>query len=177
MARYRHYKNLAEPGQTVFFTTALLNFVPLFENVRIALRMQDLIAEIHQHYNAPLFAYVIMPEHIHFITRLPNNLNASEFMKRFKSYSAKKIIPLLDETETSRFNAQRGLNQRFFWQRSFRSVPIDSEKIFWQKLRYIHENPVRRGLVSEAHLYPYSSARRYEEGSVDADFGLFPVET
>ena len=57
-----------------------------------------------------------------------------------------------------------GLNGHSFWQRSFRSFVLTSEDGFLQKARYIHDNPVRAGLVESALGYRWSSAKLDEEG-------------
>lgn len=51
-----------------------------------------------------------------------------------------------------------------FWGERFDAVLIFSRRILEQKLRYIHENPVRKGLVRYPEDYPYSSAGQYLHG-------------
>ena len=51
-----------------------------------------------------------------------------------------------------------------FWERNPLSIEIWSENVLLQKLKYIHENPVRSGLCKYADDYKYSSARFYKFG-------------
>ncbi len=59
-----------------------------------------------------------------------------------------------------------------FWQYSFRSVVIESEEMFWQKMHYIHMNPVKAGYVEHAEDYRWSSARLVLEGKLSREDGL-----
>ena len=48
-----------------------------------------------------------------------------------------------------------------FWQRRYYSYNINSEKHLLQKLEYLHENPVRQGLIEDPAEYKWSSASWY----------------
>ena len=172
MARYRHFKNYGEPGATVFLTTTVHDFVPVFRVPELAVRMQELLLDSCAHYGATLDAFVIMPEHIHFICRLSEKTSVDLFMRKLKAYTAKQMLRGIPATLARLFSQQRGLNQRSFWQRSYRSYPIETEGVFRQKLRYLHENPVRRGLCVRPEDYPWSSAALFVKGSWDEENGL-----
>jgi len=88
--------------------------------------------------------YVLMPSHVHFLVGCRGGGNQlSKFMKTFKSLSARKFFP--------------GVGS--IWIERFDDLRITTEKQLWIKLNYIHENPVRKGLVSKAIDWPWSSAR------------------
>ncbi len=59
-----------------------------------------------------------------------------------------------------------------FWQEGSHPEMIQDENMMWQKLEYIHNNPVKRGYVDEPTHWRYSSARNYANQS-----GLLPVVT
>lgn len=59
--------------------------------------------------------------------------------------------------EAQRIEDQR----RKLWMKRFDYEVIRNEKMFWTKLKYIHNNPVKAGLVEKAEEYKYSSARNY----------------
>jgi hypothetical protein len=79
---------------------------------------------------------------------------------------------MLNADESKQLQAQSGLNQRSFWMRSFRAVTVETEEIFFQKVNYIHQNPVRVNLVEEPADYSWSSARLYQAELQDGFFGL-----
>jgi len=58
--------------------------------------------------------------------------------------------------------------QRPFWQARYYDFNVWSEKKRVEKLRYIHRNPVTRGLVKKPEDYPWSSFRHYATGNAGA---------
>lgn len=115
----------------------------------------------HLHYGAELHAYVVMPHHVHFVTRVPAERDISWFVQRVKTNSAKELLPLLTPEELAGFDEQRELDGRSFWMRSFRGIQVMSEAMFHQKVWYTHQNPVRAGYSEAAEGYPWSSAAVY----------------
>jgi putative transposase len=104
-----------------------------------------------------IFAYVIMPDHIHIILRpieISKNeyYNLSEIMKAIKGYSSKVIKKnFLKETE----EAQTGrsvLSKHIFQAESFDRI-IRNEKELFEKLNYIINNPIKKGLIEKGKDY------------------------
>jgi putative transposase len=56
------------------------------------------------------------------------------------------------------------------WKRNALSISLESDQFFFQKLDYIHQNPVAAGLCRYAEDYYFSSARFYFKGALDFDF-------
>ena len=83
-----------------------------------------------------------------------------------------EMAPLLNQYEQSQLKQQTGLNRRLFWKVSFRGLLVDTEDVFWQKVRYIHENPVRSGYVKGQEDYAWSSGHLYLTGLYDEGTGL-----
>jgi REP element-mobilizing transposase RayT len=172
MARQRHYQNPVKAGICVFVTTTILDFVQVFREPKLAdLAIRELALH-HRKKGARLHAFVIMPEHIHFLSTLPPDQNSIAFVGRLKTRLADEIIPRLDPLTRSKFDQQRGLNRRVFWQRSFRGLEVEGQDMFWQKAEYIHLNPVRRELVLYPEDYRWSSARLFLKGCWDDLRGL-----
>ena len=96
-----------------------------------------------------LLSFVVMPDHSHIIF-MPRKKDISQIMHSIKSYTANKINKLLK---------RRGN----VWQQSFWEYKIPNREILLQKVRYIHNNPVRKGLCNIPEEYPFSSANlKYE---------------
>lgn len=91
-----------------------------------------------------LISFVVMPDHLHLII-IPECKNISQAMHSIKGYSGKEI---------NRNNCRSG----DVWQISFRDFTISSEDVLLEKINYIHNNPVRKGMVKGAEEYQYSSA-------------------
>ncbi len=172
MARQRHWKNYAQGGEAVFVTTTVLDFVHAFQASEARDEMVRVILERCRSTRTGLTAFVVMPHHIHILIKLPAKLPVTEFAKRLKMAAAHRIRPLLPPSTEKLFDAQRGLNRRTFWQRSFRSAAVRDERMFWDIAEYIHENPVKAGYVASSADYRWSSARFLERGLWSEDLGL-----
>ncbi len=125
------------------------------------------------HKSMELAAYVIMPSHIHLIAR-NQDCNLPNIIRDFKSYTAKRILGLIESENESRrewlkylfaFQAQHTKQnlKHMFWQKTNYATELSNPKIFNQKIDYIHENPVVAGLVTEAESWMYSSACKYPQ--------------
>jgi putative transposase len=94
-----------------------------------------------------LFGYVVMPNHVHLLLS-PRNCGLIPGITLFKSAAAKLVL----KSRTSRGP---------FWQTRYFDNIIRRVRDFWEKLDYIHENPVKAGLVASAEDWPYSSSNAY----------------
>jgi putative transposase len=102
--------------------------------------------------NAKIYAYVIMPHHLHLIIDMPAEKSISDYMRDFKRRSSIEFFKSINH-ETGRL-----------WQEKFDDLDLITYQVFLTKINYIHMNPVRSGLVSEPEDWPYSSARYYSNG-------------
>lgn len=118
-----------------------------------------------------VFAYVIMSNHLHLIVR-SQELELSNIIRDFKKFTSKKIIDTIKEIPESRKEWMLWMMERAakkhsrnkkhqFWQQNNHPEELLSNKFIKQKIQYIHENPVRAGLVTLPEDYRYSSARNY----------------
>lgn len=132
-------------------------------------------------YKFLLLGYVIMPEHVHFLLyTFPDLGKISDIMRDWKWSTAFDIKEqclkddrdkLLDEF---RLNAKRsGRHGYQIWMPRFDDVLIYSKEQYEIKLNYIHNNPVKRGLVDKPEDWKYSSARNYLLG----DHSIIRVDT
>lgn len=103
-----------------------------------------------------LFAYVFMLNHIHLLVRAPDMVR---FLCDFKKFTAREMltdISAKEPTVVELFPQEGG--RRKFWQETNFSEVIDSEKLYAQKLNYIHDNPVRKQYVERQEHWKWSSA-------------------
>ena len=135
------------------------------------------ILEACKHHQARLHAFVVMSHHIHFLVTPREDQTVSDFMSSFKTHTSKQMTQLLNQFERSQLKQQIGLNRRTFWKASFRGLPIRTQKIFWQKVNYIHQNPVRSGKAQIPEDYRWSSGHLYAAGLCDEFEGLRLNET
>ena len=93
-----------------------------------------------------VYGYVVMPEHVHLLVSEPERAPLSIAIRMLKQVVSRKL---------------RRPGQRRFWQVRYYDMPIWTERKRVEKLRYIHRNPVKRGLCAEPSDWPWSSYRHY----------------
>lgn len=113
-------------------------------------------------FDARCVGFVVMPDHVHALIWLPTTGNLSNFMHGWKRKSSFHIRNWYRE-HANRYVEGFGEGVRF-WQPKYYPFEIYSRRKIEEKLRYMHENPVRAGLVKRAADWPWSSARWYELG-------------
>ena len=108
-----------------------------------------------------------MPNHLHLIWQIQPGHEREEVQRDFLKYTAQKIrFDLLENNSEllKEFEVVASDRKYQFWERNALSVEIWSEKVFLQKLKYIHANPVRARLCNYPLQYKYSSASFYHTG-------------
>jgi len=151
----------------VFITTTVQGFTPVFGDPKVADSMLAGVLADLKVVDAEVYGFVVMPEHIHLLLKLPSGWTASQLVNVVKSKSARRVLPILSVEMRRKHESRRTISDRALWQRSFRSVIIDADWAFTQKIEYIHNNPERRGLCLQASDYRWSSALMYSHGLVD----------
>lgn len=122
-----------------------------------------------------------MTNHLHLLVSANETSYLPDIIRDFKKHTSKQIVKLIEEENESRrewmlyrfqYNARYNTRVRDYkvWQDGYHAVACDSVTILSQKLDYIHNNPVRAGIVAEPHHYLHSSAVNYSGG-----VGLLPV--
>ncbi|MGB8887646.1 MAG: transposase [Candidatus Korobacteraceae bacterium] len=100
--------------------------------------------------------YVIMPEHVHLLVSEPERTPLAHALQALKQSVARRLIA----------------GREHFWQARYYDFNVFTSKKRVEKLRYMHRNPVKRGLVKEPQDWPWSSFRHYltgEEGVVEIE--------
>jgi putative transposase len=114
-----------------------------------------------------------MPSHIHLVIYVPDGKTISSLMREFKKYTSTRIRQQLETDDRTDLvdelrRSAAGRKQVFkLWMDRFDDVVIKSDRIMRIKVNYIHQNPVRAGLVQKGEEWPYSSARFYGGGKDD----------
>jgi REP element-mobilizing transposase RayT len=120
-----------------------------------------------------VYAFVIMPTHVHLIWQL-NKLNGRESPKAsFLKFTAHKLLKQLQkERMDHQYTVIDGSKEHEIWQRDPLATEIISFSVAMQKLNYIHFNPVsgKWNLSKDDLSYHHSSARFYETGLDDFGF-------
>lgn len=118
-------------------------------------------------YQYALWAYVIMPEHVHLLVYpFVENYNISLFLKAIKQPVARRAKHYLEENDRNwldKLTVKFGSREVFkFWQAGpGYDRNITSKDELFEKILYMHRNPVRRGLVLNPQEWKWSSAGWY----------------
>jgi REP element-mobilizing transposase RayT len=122
-----------------------------------------------------------MPSHFHWIVIVnPKYGTISDIMRDIKKFTAWKIFDYLTVRNDTKIleifeeSAKELQNQsKKLWIPRFDDEVIRDQLMFWTKLNYLHNNPIKAGLASKAEEYIYSSARNYITG----DHSILEVNT
>ncbi|EAQ80324.1 REP-associated tyrosine transposase [Blastopirellula marina] len=115
-----------------------------------------------QSHTAKCAGFVIMPNHVHFLIWLPETGQLSSFLQNWKRLTSFQIRSWYEDHQSHYLKVSGPIDR--LWTPKYYSVPIYSEVKLVQKLEYIHQNPVRAGLVDGPVDWKWSSARWYEQG-------------
>ncbi|MFZ0454246.1 MAG: transposase [Ignavibacteriaceae bacterium] len=175
----RHRNSLTE-CKLFFVTTTVVKFLNIFFDENACELLLQNIKHYRKKYNFIVLGYVIMPSHFHWIVEVNKEFGTiSDIMRDIKKYSAWDIMEYLSKTkyeynEIFIESAQVYKDQKQkFWIPRFDDEVIRNEKMFWSKLNYIHNNPVKEGIVIKPEKYKYSSVRNYIYG----DQSVLEVDT
>jgi putative transposase len=107
------------------------------------------LERVRRWYGCYITGYVVMPEHVHLLISEPERGKLSVVMQMLKQLTSRKL-------------RTPGLPR--FWQVRYYDFPVWSERKQIEKLRYMHRNPVKRGLVERPEDWRWSSFRHYATG-------------
>ena len=108
-----------------------------------------------------LFGFVIMSNHIHFIWEVRENFIEKNVKQMFLKYSAQQIKFRLNENELMAYKSTQSDRLYQFWERRSWKAQMNTRFVLEQKLDYIHQNPVKAGMVESEKDYLYSSYTYY----------------
>ncbi len=158
-----------DPDAAYFITFTLVEWIPLFEIPEFASILIDSLTFSVQNKGLEIYGYCIMPSHVHLIVKSSINPLGS-VIRDFKKYTATHIVQLMKisgeyneyllifRKKASEIKRNKHVK---VWLDGYHPEIIFSNKFFFQKLNYIHNNPVVAGLVTVPEDYYYSSARNY----------------
>lgn len=159
-----HYRRAFIPGATYFFTVVTEQCQPLFTSASAVDTLRNALRVVHATRPFQIDAMVVMPDHLHCIWTLPPN--DGDFATRWrliKTRFTKQSDPALRPPPNHGRVAKRA---QALWQHRYWEHLIRDETDMHRHIEYIHYNPVKHGLVTTPHDWPYSSFHRYVEAGV-----------
>jgi putative transposase len=122
------------------------------------------LEEVRQRYGFVVVGYVVMPEHFHLLLSEPEKGNPSVVMQALKLGFARRVLPTRRGDDGRQSHLRPKAKPAHVWQRRFYDYNVRGQHKRVEKLRYIHRNPVRRGLVKSPEQWRWSSFRDYAYG-------------
>ncbi|MFO0830833.1 MAG: transposase [Phycisphaerales bacterium] len=138
-------------GSCRFITFSCHRRLQLLGNPAIRDFFVDALASARLQHGFALYAWVVMPEHVHLLIRPGDGMSLAPVLRSLKTSVAKGVIgrwrelqaPVLTELTTARGTVR-------YWQKGGGfDRNVRSTEAFCRSVRYIHRNPVKRGLVAE----------------------------
>ena len=141
----------------------------------------QVLEQARQRYRIVVVGYVVMPEHFHLLMSEPEDGDPSVVMKVVKQEFARIVHRRGSEypTHSHRTRMNGAPAPAKVWQKRFYDFNVWTESKRIEKLRYMHRNPVKRGLVSQPEQWIWSSFRSYayaEVGGLRVNFQEWPLE-
>jgi putative transposase len=149
-----------------FITCSCYHRGPELKSVQRRDLFLRVLEQAMRRYRFVVIGYVVMPEHFHLLITEPEVGNPSVVMKVIKERFT-KILHC------------NGVRTGRIWQKRFYDFNVSTSEKRVEKLRYMHRNPVKRGLVKAPEDWKWSSFRSYafkEEGPVRINCQEWPLK-
>ena len=160
-------ENVYSKEYAEFITVTCLEWKPLLEEDRFKDIIIDSLSFLTKSKRVTVYAFVIMSNHFHMIWQMVGDHKREDVQRDFLKFTGQQILKIL-RTENSPMQSELIVNakdrKRQVWERNSLGIPLWSDAVIWQKLDYIHNNPVKAGLCKNPEDYKYSSAGFYCNG-------------
>jgi len=124
------------------------------------------LEQVREKYQFVVIGYVVMPEHFHLLISEPQERTPSTVMQALKLGFARRVLIQMGQRRNPSQSELFLRSPQHIWQKRFYDFNIWTGRKRVEKLRYIHRNPVTRGLVASSELWRWSSYGAYAFGEV-----------
>lgn len=150
-------KRYQTQGSYHFLTFSCYRRLPYLDSDRARTIFLEELEKLRSRHNFYVFGYVLMPGHVHLLLSEP------------KLHPLRTTMNVLKHETSQRLKE----NRAHFWLPRYFDFNIATQAKVVEKLRYIHRNPVARGLVDKPEEWPWSSYRHWLTGEP----GLVEIES
>ncbi|MGH9532192.1 MAG: REP-associated tyrosine transposase [Terriglobales bacterium] len=153
-------KRYQQSKQSHFVTFSCYRRLPHLQEARLRDLFVECLERTRRSYRFRVYGYVVMPEHIHLLVSEPNVEELAKAIQALKISVARRAM------------RHRPGGDAPLWQKRYYDHNVRTQQSFVEKLRYLHRNPVKRGLVERPEDWKWSSFRHYalaETGSVEIE--------
>ena len=172
-----------DPEGIYFVSFATVGWTDVFTRVLYKEIFAESVRHCQRHKGLELFGWCLMTNHAHLLVRAKEGHRLNDIIRDLKKYTSTQIIKSIEENpQESRkewllsmfrnAGAHNPNNKKYqFWRQDNHPIECYSAEVVHQKLNYIHNNPVKEGVVEFPEHYIYSSAINYAHGQ-----GLLEIE-
>ena len=166
-------KRYQQSKQSHFVTFSCYRRQPQLRDERLCDLFVECLERMRRKYRFRVYGYVVMPEHVHLLVSEPEVEALATAIQALKISVARRAMSCLREPTSAKSGQMWGTvgEDVPLWQKRYYDHNVRNYESFVGKLRYIHRNPVKRGLVEKPEDWKWSSFRHY----ATAEIG--PVET
>lgn len=170
-----------DPEGKYFVTLTTVHWIDIFTRKEFKHIILASLQYCQQNKGLVIHAWVLMSSHLHMIISTKGE-PLEAILRDLKKHSSKQIVKTTGKINESRSNwllrafskaAQdiKRVNSYKVWKDDNHPVLLDTNKMFEERLQYIHDNPVEAEVVDEPEYYWYSSARDYtgQKGLLDVN--------
>ena len=158
-----------------FVTFTIVDWIDIFTKPIYKHIIVDSLKYCQENKGLIIHSWCLMTNHIHIIASPDLDNNLSDIIRDFKKFTNKSLIRAIKENNESRrywilnkfeFAGKQNPKIKYYkvWQDGNESKVIYSNKFLYQKIQYIHNNPVKAEIVEKPEDYLYSSAIDYTGG-------------
>jgi REP element-mobilizing transposase RayT len=171
-----------ESDKAYFLTMTTVGWIDIFTRKNHKWVIVESLDYCQKHKGLEIYAWCLMHSHLHLICRASEGHLLTDILRDFKKFTSKKIVQQIENEPESRRewllpllkyceHLKREQNYKL-WQDGNHAKVIYNKEFFYEKLNYIHQNPVQDMIVEKAEDYMFSSARNYAELSCLLDIIL-----
>ena len=153
----RKLKRFYGSGDLHFITSSCYQRQPLLGTPERRDLFLIVLEEVRRKYELVVLGYVVMPEHFHLLISEPRKGTPSTVIQALKLSFARRLLIRAEQYGVRNMPSH-------IWQRRFYDFNVWTERKRTEKLRYMHRNLVKRGLVEEPEQWRWSSFRAYAYG-------------
>ncbi len=176
------YHNYYQDGAVCFWTSSIEHRVPVLRSRTAARALIETMVECRSRCGAKILGYVIMPDHVHIAVWTERAVDTQRFLRQFLGTTSAKLAGMAERAADNgnttaatwltvfKKCARDGAKVRV-WKERGRAFPVTEARALFEKLAYIHNNPVRLGIAQQPEDWEFSSASWYSHrsGPLDID--------
>ncbi len=170
----RNIKHTIKKDTSYYLTLTVVGWIDVFSRENYRKVLVDSLRHCIVCKGLNVYAFCIMTNHLHLIANTNEGVMLSDVIRDFKKFTSKQIVEQIQTEPESRREWMLNLfeysakcskkhKQFKFWKAGTHAIELFGEKFTWNKVNYIHDNPVRAGWVNKPEEWRYSSASNYKD--------------